>query len=350
MLIFGLKGACNKCKPLCDSKIYTVSVQLSMTTHNATFNSVRAALLTLHVALLKCFRFVLVCHCKWKKEIIKHKWCDLSFSNGLWCGDVTVNYSLCIVVCLKLNDSLRKKSNHNFSWVQNQTATHFARTRFHTTSTDLFLPVIFNATTFAMRVKSYTMTEMWQLKLAEPHFSVGPFFQCGLQYVWKGWIHTRDRDKRPSRPGWRGRTQWGRRCVRMSLSWRCGCATCRAARLRSGSLQSSRRSWCSPSRPDTRSRTPRPAPACAWRCSSEWPWLSGDGCPPWVSAFNRTKGELAARHRPSWPHWINREPNQSAKCVCTLSLPMDPASCKIHLGPPAVSFQSLKSNISCSLY
>lgn len=99
----------------------------------------------------------------------------------------------------------------------------------------------------------------------------------------------RDRDRRPSRPGWRDQMQWGRRCVHTSLSWRCGCATCRAARLRSGSLRNSRRSWCSPSRPDTRSRTPRLAPACAWRCSSEWQWPSVDGCLPWVSAFNRTE-------------------------------------------------------------
>lgn len=30
MLIFGPKGACNKCKPLCNNKIYTVPVQLSV--------------------------------------------------------------------------------------------------------------------------------------------------------------------------------------------------------------------------------------------------------------------------------------------------------------------------------
>lgn len=95
----------------------------------------------------------------------------------------------------------------------------------------------------------------------------------------------RDTDRRPSTPGWRGRTQWGRRCARTSLSWLRGCATCRAATLRSGSPRSSRRSWCSPSRPDTRNRTPHPAPACAWRCSSEWLWPSVDGCQPWVSAF-----------------------------------------------------------------
>lgn len=47
MLIFGLKDACNKCKPLCNSKIYTVSVQLrivhkqhvfALPTQNAMFN------------------------------------------------------------------------------------------------------------------------------------------------------------------------------------------------------------------------------------------------------------------------------------------------------------------------
>lgn len=87
------------------------------------------------------------------------------------------------------------------------------------------------------------------------------------------WMQTcggpRDTDRRPSRRGWRGRTRWGRRCVRTSLSSRCGCATARAATLPSGSPRNSRRSWCSPSRPGTRSRTPRRAPACAWRCSSE---------------------------------------------------------------------------------
>lgn len=72
----------------------------------------------------------------------------------------------------------------------------------------------------------------------------------------------------------------------MSLSWRRGCAAGRGARPPSGSPRSSRRSWCSPSRPGTRSRTPRRAPACAWRCSSGWRWPSAGGCPLWASALD----------------------------------------------------------------
>lgn len=151
----------------------------------------------------------------------------------------------------------------------------------------------------------------------------------------------RDRDRTPSRPDWRDRMQWGRRCVHMSLSWRCGCATCRAARLRSGSLRNSRRNLCSPSRRDTRSRTPRPAPACVWRCSSEWPWPSADGCLPWVSAFNRTKWQLAKRaskcHHQDPTRTTGDLISASTFClalyfpslvkqnvICTFNLPMDP--------------------------
>lgn len=117
----------------------------------------------------------------------------------------------------------------------------------------------------------------------------------------------RDTDKRPSRRGWREQMRWGRRCVRTSLSLRCGCATARAATLRSGSPRNSRRSWCSPSRPDTRSRTPRRAPACEWRCSSEWLWPSEGGCLLWGSAFSgkkkRKRSQLQERLS-SRPHCV----------------------------------------------
>lgn len=72
----------------------------------------------------------------------------------------------------------------------------------------------------------------------------------------------------------------------MSLSWPRGCAAGRGARPPSGSPRSSRRSWCSPSRPGTRNRTPRRAPAYAWRCSSGWRWPSAGGCPLWASALD----------------------------------------------------------------
>lgn len=181
---------------------------------------------------------------------------------------------------------------------------------------------------------------------------MGPFFQmslagasiCRMQWMYDKARYTpgpKDRDRRPSRPGWRDQTQWGRRCVHMSLSLRCGCVTCRAARLQSGSLRNSRRSWYSPFRPDTRSRTPRPAPACVWRCSSEWPWLSADGCLPWVSAFNRAKWQLAKRasecHNQDLTcitgdlisaatfclplHFLSLD---SKNVICTFNLPMDP--------------------------
>lgn len=104
--------------------------------------------------------------------------------------------------------------------------------------------------------------------------------------MWRGREWPTGIDRRPSRPSWRGQRQWGRRCVRTSLSWRCGCAAGRGARRQSGSPRSSKRSWCSPSRPGTRSRTLRRAPACAWRCSSGWQWLSADECPPWASALD----------------------------------------------------------------
>ena len=91
-----------------------------------------------------------------------------------------------------------------------------------------------------------------------------------IENVWmQTYTGPRDTDTRPSRRGWRARMQLGRRCVRTSLSLRCGCATARAATPQSGSPRNSRRNWCSLYRPDSRSRTPRRVPACVRRCSSE---------------------------------------------------------------------------------
>lgn len=138
----------------------------------------------------------------------------------------------------------------------------------------------------------------------------------------------RDRGRTPSTPGWRGRMQWGRRCVRTSLFWPRGCATCRAARRRSGSPRSSRRSWCSPSRPGTRSRTPRPAPACAWRCSSGWPWPSAGGCPPWVSSFKRTERDTVQPSGGEEPNLSCMAPPSQLNVICTLDLPIGPFQCQ----------------------
>lgn len=157
-----------------------------------------------------------------------------------------------------------------------------------------FWPLIeCNATTFAMSVCRWIFPECRD-SYREINKNNPPTLKMSLpKPIENVWMQPnggpRDTDKRPSRPGWRERTRWGRRCVRTSLSLRCGCATARAATLPSGSLRNSRRSWCSPSRPDTRSRTPRRAPACAWRCSSEWPWPSAGGCLLWGSAFSGQK-------------------------------------------------------------
>lgn len=137
-----------------------------------------------------------------------------------------------------------------------------------------------NATTFAMsvywwiipkcRYSNQGIREKQNMEyFTWPHsFEMSPP-KC-IENIWmQTYGGPRDTDKRPSRRGWRERMQWGRRCERTSLSLRCGCATARAATLRSGSPRNSRRNWCSPSHPDTRSHTPRRAPACVWRCSSE---------------------------------------------------------------------------------
>lgn len=95
----------------------------------------------------------------------------------------------------------------------------------------------------------------------------------------------------------------------MSLSWRCECAAGRGARPPSGSPRSSRRSWCSPSHPGTRSRTPRRAPACVWRCSSGWQWLNAGGCPLWVSALDTDHTtRTTERHSQSAPVATSHSP------------------------------------------
>ena len=96
-----------------------------------------------------------------------------------------------------------------------------------------------------------------------------------------------DTDIPPSTPGWKGRRLWGRILWNTSRSWKPAHAFCSPARPPSGSRQSSRKSWRSLYRPDTRtcSRPPRGRAGCGscaagtsragcsadwWTCGAEW--------------------------------------------------------------------------------
>lgn len=70
-----------------------------------------------------------------------------------------------------------------------------------------------------------------------------------VRYCFKG------TDNLSSRPDWKGQKQLGKISANRSRSWTPEPASCSPARRLSGSRQSSRRSWCSLSRPDTRRRS-----------------------------------------------------------------------------------------------